>query len=355
MKRTFYKNFIQISFNTSLVLGTVCSAVSSSPLSRLPVESIKDYRLSKISDILLRCALTYDIDKRSVDMNVSQKGSIPFKGFEHIQAKIQAALQQNRLIKLNLVGFPFKSTNTERKVLGSQLDAAERYSLDYLNTMLKEISKIYAPGAVLTVFMDGMVFSDIEGVDDQAVITYEQQLKQISRDLHHIRIVTLSDLLPGKSPAEMRSIIESYEPHAQDFQEKISKDSHLQEEINLLTKRTSLELDHPASRAYLVCHTAKEIATRLTHRGMQYSAFLKAHRPKEAIRLSVHYQPDVSIKMGIKLSENSFVTPWHGVLVQHADGSCQISHLEDLDSKNYSQTVRLVNGISLPFLTWRRR
>lgn len=355
MKRTFYTNLIKLSLSTSLILGGAYPIASYASKPNLPTKPVKDQRLVQIVEILLKHALTYDIDKRSVDSKVLQKDSITLKGFDGIEVKIQAAVEENKPIELNFVGFPYKSTNTDKKVLAHQLDAAERHSLVYLNDMLADISKIYQPGAILTIFTDGMVFCDIEGFSDQIVENYEQQLKHISQDLKHIRIVTLSDLLPGKTPAEMRSTIETYEPSEKAFQEKILNDNHLKDEIELLAKRMVLEMDHSAGRAYLAQHPPGDIAKKLTHRGMQYSAFLGAHRPKGSIRLSVHYQADVSTKMGIKLAENSYVTAWHGVLIQNSDGSKQIAHLEDVDPKNYIKTSYTLNGLSLSYLTWRRR
>jgi hypothetical protein len=161
-----------------------------------------------------------------------------------------------------------------------------------------------------------------------------------------IQIKTLSDLLPGKTPEEMRGIVESYEPSLPQFEEKLQKDPHLQEELKLLIQRLRLDLDHAEGKAHINRFPLDQLCRKLLHRSLQYSSFLKNHRPKEAIRLSVHYQSDVSTKMGIKLSPHSFITPWHGVLVVYPDGKRQIMHAEDRPSGSRPQ-VRFVEGIPL--------
>ena len=354
MKRNLYKHLIKLSLGTSLSFGLILHAHPTSSAPPPPKELNQTKLASQIITILLKHALTYDIDKRSVDSSVETSGSTALKGMDSVQSKIAKAIQANQPILLNCVGFPYKSQNTAKKVLTPQLDFAERHSLEYLSQMLAEISALYPPGAKLTIFTDGMVFCDMEGIDDQTVALYESQLKKISGDLPHIKIATLSDLLPNKTPEEMRAYIEEFAPSNGDFQSKLTSDPTLKEEVDLLSKRLVLELDHPEGRTFLSTNPAEDIAARLTQRSLQYSAFLKAHRRPEAIRLSVHFQPDIVTKMGIKLSETSYVTPWHGILIEKEDGTMQICHLEDVDTTTYTPATRTINGLPLTLLRWRQ-
>lgn len=359
MKRNLNSTLIKLSLTTSLSLGMVISipaVFSAPPSNEAPKQhKIPDHLIDKIALILISHALTYDIDKLSVDSSLDKSNTPPLKGIDQVKAKIAKAVELNQPILLNLVGFPYKSTNASRKVLKPQLDYAERHSLEYLNAMLDEIANIYPPGAKITIFTDGTAFCDMEGIGDEVIALYEQQLKQVAKDLTHIQITTLADLLPGKTPQEMRDHIESFAPDQAEFQAKLETDPHLKDEVNVLTQRMTLELDHPEGHDYTATHPVRDIATKLTQRSLQYSAFLKSYRPAEAIRLSVHYQPDVSTKMGIGLSFQSHITPWHGVFIQNQDGSAEIRHLEDVDTENYTHTTRVVNGISLSLLLWRRR
>ncbi len=289
------------------------------------------HKVDAIAAILLEYALTHDIDRRSIDGAVVENKHCELEGFDAIRTKIATAVASNNSIKFNLVGFPYKSQNIEKKVAVAQLDEAEQHSLEYLNTMLEKIADIYPPGAFLTIFTDGMVFCDLEGVSDEVVIKYEKQLKQLATGMYYIQIKSLADLLPGKSPAQIRSTIESFSPSVAEFEILLATDLKLQEEVSLLEKRMAFEFNHAGSLVQL--SQVADITKKLIYRGMQYSAFLSSFRPLEAIRLSVHYQQNVSKKMGIKLSQNSFITPWHGVLAVDSKGIARIEHLQDVVSR----------------------
>lgn len=326
IKKYYFKEVIGGGLGLLLLFYTTLFAIN------FVIQNRKNNQVENIAIILREHALTYDIDQRSVDTTLQESLQTPLIGFDTIQAKITAAVANNKPIELNLVGFPYKSQNTTKKVLVPHLDAAEKHSLDYLNSFLNKIAAVYAPGANLTIFTDGTVFCDIEEVDDSVVVDYEKQLKRATVNMHHIHIKTLTDLLPGKTHAEIRTLIQNIPPTTDEFEALLISDTQLQEEITLLEKRMAFEFNHPAGLAKLQRTPIKTIAKKIVHRGLQYSTFLAAFRPKEAIRLSVHYQSNVSKKMGIKLSHNSFVTPWHGILVIDSNGIAHITHLEDTAS-----------------------
>lgn len=354
MKKYIYTTILSLSLSTALLFeASHPFAFASSPIpSKVPSQN---QQVKSIASILLKHALTYDIDERSINPKLPISEKITFTGFDSIEEKIKNFVDKQETIVLNFVGFPYKSMNTQRKVISATIDGAERHALEYLHQMLIEISKVYEPGAKLTIFTDGIVFCDLEGIKDHVVADYEKNLKQLAKDLPYIEIKTLSDLLPGKSPHEMRLIIEGYAPTSSQFQEKLDQDKSLQNEIVTLSRRTSFELDYPEGRIYTAHHPVEDIAKALTHRGMQYSSFLAAHRPKQAIRLSVHYQSDVSSKLGIKLSQSSYITPWHGILILNKEGVFQIMHQEDVPLDQYIPTYWNVNHLSLFLLQERRR
>lgn len=72
---------------------------------------------------------------------------------------IQRAVERQEPISLTLPAFPFKSPNTEDKVLGVLPDKAEEVSLKHLQGFCDNIKDTYAPGAELTIVSDGIVYS----------------------------------------------------------------------------------------------------------------------------------------------------------------------------------------------------
>jgi pyoverdine/dityrosine biosynthesis protein Dit1 len=252
-------------------------------------------------------------------------------------------VEQKKPIILTTVGFPYKSANIKDKVIASTADAAERYSLVFLQNFLNEIKALYSGGIQLIIFTDGIVFCDIEKISDITVLSYENTLKTLAQDLPDIKICTMTDL-HSLSPAEIRNNIATMDPSWNTFQEMVKTDVKLQEDIAILAERLAFELA-------LSSFTKKEIfdiAAQETHRSMQYSNFLKKFRPAETITCSVHYQKHLDKKIGLKLSE-SCITPWHGVLVE-TDGIFTIKHLEDVDQSHYTRIQSYHNGIPLTHL-----
>lgn len=72
---------------------------------------------------------------------------------------IQKAVEKQTPISLTLPAFPFKSPNTEDKVLGTLPDKAEEVALKHLQGFCDNIKDAYAPGAELTIVSDGIVYS----------------------------------------------------------------------------------------------------------------------------------------------------------------------------------------------------
>lgn len=62
-------------------------------------------------------------------------------------------------IPMVLPAFPFKSPNSQAKVLGVLPDKAEEIALQCLDGLCKNIERIYAPGAELFIVSDGIVYS----------------------------------------------------------------------------------------------------------------------------------------------------------------------------------------------------
>ena len=289
--------------------------------------------------------LTYDIDKKSVDFEECEEAEL-IVGFDELFNKVGYFVQCNKPIILTMVGFPYKSSNTKDKVLASSIDAAEYYSLCYLQKFLDEIKRNYHPGARLYIFTDGIVFCDIEKVPDTVVIEYEDNLKKIAQDMRDIVVVTTRDICLHKTSQEIRTLICDIYPSVEEFNVMVLSDKKLQNDIDVLSERITFEL---ALLSPMPDELA-QIGFQETHRSMQLTTFLKQFRPVEAIACSVHYQKNVGRKIGLKLSE-SYVTSWHGVLIEDGDGQePRIMHLKDVDMSAYQKAYVMVNGLELVYL-----
>ena len=70
-------------------------------------------------------------------------------------------------IELVLPAFPFKSPNSQDKVLGTLPDKAEEVSLALLQGMCDAIKGMYEPGAQLTIVSDGIVYNGMKPSCDE--------------------------------------------------------------------------------------------------------------------------------------------------------------------------------------------
>lgn len=293
----------------------------------------------KIYQVLKKYQLSYDIDKRSIDVTIAEK-SETIVGEEEFIQKIAAFVEKNEPIQMAMIGFPIKSANQDKKVLGPLPDMAERFSLTYIQKMLEDIHQVYLAGATFTLICDGVAFSDVTGHSDAELIAYEAALKQLGSDLNGIRILTSENLMVEgiKSLYELREAIDTEESS----QKQISA-----EDLELMKKRMALELDNPEGQKLLQSKPIQKICQQVLQRSSGFGKFLAKHNiiPSAALPFSVHFQKDLKKKFGLKLSPTSFITPWHGVLVEEKDNTSRILHKMDVDPALYQETGSPVNGI----------
>lgn len=74
-------------------------------------------------------------------------------------AIIYKAVKAQQPVKMVLPAFPFKSPNTESKVLGTLPDKAEDVALAHLHGLCAAIQDIYVAGANLMIVSDGLVYN----------------------------------------------------------------------------------------------------------------------------------------------------------------------------------------------------
>ncbi|KAF2493421.1 hypothetical protein BU16DRAFT_528727 [Lophium mytilinum] len=107
--------------------------------------------------------------------NIADGDQWDFGGRDYFRDRILLFTSRKQRIDMILPAFPCKSSSLN-KVAGTRPDKGEELGLRGLYLFVKDIEKIYPPGACCFIASDGHVFSDNIGVDDEVVDTYSSQL-----------------------------------------------------------------------------------------------------------------------------------------------------------------------------------
>jgi len=322
---------LSLIFNVSPVNAELVQHTVSKHTESLMNETQNDQVVAKVCAIILKHSLKKDIDAESIQVFTSLKDQ---QGLTELKKKILQFVQKSQPIAFTLVGFPFKSGNKDRKVIGILADQAERHALENLEEFLEDIHKVHKHGAKLTIYTDGLSFFDLLGIPLKDLLAYEKSLKELAADLPFISIMNCQDLFPGQSLERIHKYIKDqvvpFKPLTSD-------------EKQVLGKRLLKELDHPKGKSLLKKASLEKLVQDMHHRSRQINHIYKSKFPP-AIHLSVHYQKDLGKKVGISLSSGS-ITPWHGVAVLNKEGSFNIKQKEDL-SKNSRLCSKRINGLT---------
>lgn len=347
-----YASFIASAVN----LATIASGPATEPLSKiLPQQHLSENALQQATElfkVFKPYQLLYDIDKAGIDPSYDHTSQHSTNDANIIQ-KLAERFQEKSPLHIVLIGFPPKSINNQKKVLGKLPDMAERYGLLYLHDLLEKIKKSYPFEATLTIISDGVVFNDVIGVSDADLKAYESTLKTLSSDLDGIRIITSDDLRQNrfKSLEHLRKSIDQCDPSQETFQKLLKTDPKMKDSYTLMQQRIALEFDHPKGQQFLHNVSLQDVSRRMLERAKRFGNFLKLHSiiPAHAVHFCVHYQSNTSQKFGVKVSPTSAITPWHGVLILENDGTWRIVHQQDIDPKLYHKANAVINGISCSY------
>lgn len=290
--------------------------------------------------------------------------------------QVISAIEKRQPITFVLPAFPAKSPNPA-KVLGTLPDMAERLSLEFLNSLCKQIQKIYSPGAEVILCSDGRVFNDVLDIDDSDVTNYQQELALLIKETSFTSASTfnLDDVYAGLPFDQMRQrLMEQNGETLETLKDSVRKGSKMpcsieDEEANRqycgMTRFLVEDAMRPGqihSRTALQ-KTCRHRAYVVIQRSRAWSA-LVAERFPNAVRLSIHPQTCGTPKLGIRLMEaESWMTPWHGVavdvggsfvLVKRAQAEelgarlvyneSRPSHYELMDKQNLSKLQGILYG-----------
>lgn len=189
---------------------------------------------SKILQVLQRYRLRQSHNDKKYSEK-AQQGTIRFLTliYKHVAAGLA--------IPMCLPALPFKSPNTQCKVLGKLPDEAENLALAHLNGMCLAIQDIYPPGAKLVIVSDGLVYNgkflnspfccpknipfltalDLLGVPDRDVWAYSKAIRNIvtSNNYSCITFSRLKDLVSFSGPDKLDEI--AYVSNAVNFRRSL--------------------------------------------------------------------------------------------------------------------------------------
>ena len=317
-------------------------------------ESVLGRTSDQILNILKPFQITQDIDKKSLN-TLSRSSELHSFDYKSLQEKITKLVGLKKPLKFLLVGFPFKSANIEKKVLGQVPDMAERRSLEYLYGCIKALKAAYPHGVELVIFCDGIPFCEYLGISAETVKLYEQGLQKLVQDMPGITLITsdsLQEQLKLSSAQGICDVIDRYAPSDEEFHKQLETDSALQDGYKTLLGRLEIEFDSIKGREFLAKYgPLSKLTKALMAREMRMRRFIEARFDAEDfIRLTVHYSKDLGKKFGIKLSPNSFVTPYHGVLVEEGDGNWFILFRKDIDPQIFEEVSEVVNDVQCQYM-----
>lgn len=107
----------------------------------------------EIASKILRIIDRYRLRKSHNAPEKADEGALKFL------ALIYGHVKAGEVVPMCLPAFPFKSPNSSTKVLGTLPDRAEELALAHMNGLCLAIKDVYAPGALLTIISDGLVYN----------------------------------------------------------------------------------------------------------------------------------------------------------------------------------------------------
>lgn len=90
-------------------------------------------------------------------LNYQRTGT--WDGFDTFLPIVQGQVERGEPVRMLLPGFPFKSPNTQDKVLGTLPDLGEEIALKHLDGLCTKIDAVYEHGSEMHITSDGLVYN----------------------------------------------------------------------------------------------------------------------------------------------------------------------------------------------------
>jgi pyoverdine/dityrosine biosynthesis protein Dit1 len=246
---------------------------------------------------------------------------------------IESFVRAKAPIELVLPAFPAKAPNPH-KVLGPLPDLAEQRALERLSELLDSIEAVWKPGARLTLCSDGHVFADAVGVSDADVDRYRAALLALIDD-ERVSWFDLSTAFGDEAPALMRKhLMERHAPSEASLRARAASSSAFAAQVDgihrfLFEDEVVLK---PAQTRSQSKKLTRDRAWEVVRRSEAWGALVASVFP-QALRLSIHPQPDPSTKIGVNLLgvADPWLTPWHAAAVVDKTGT-RLMHRADAEA-----------------------
>ncbi|KAL7809571.1 Pyoverdine/dityrosine biosynthesis domain-containing protein [Trichoderma gracile] len=297
---------------------------------------------SKILHIIDRYRL-----KRPIDAEVKRdEGALKFL------ALIYSHVKAGDAVPMCLPAFPFKSPNSQSKVLGKLPDRAEELALAHLHGLCLAVQDVYPPGASLTIISDGLVYNDLLGVPDRDVWHYGETLRAMAmaKGYKHLSFSRLRDLVAIQLPEQLDEM--TYVANASNFRRALLNTfsrpdwdwkTVSQSEDVCLTYRGYIKfLETDLQTVYPVGNDRSKtkykrgieyIAQQMMARGDAFASAVR-QKYKDSVRLSIHPSTGSS-KLSISLlptDSNVYTTPWHCAVAYKLDGTTSTGLRSDFEN-----------------------
>jgi len=226
-----------------------------------------------------------------------------------IVSKITVAVNQNKSICFVMPAFPGKSPN-DNSCFSFLPGKEEEYAMSTINIFQENIRKIYSHGCKFNIVPDGHYFHSL------GITRSYKELDEYINELKHrypsnVDFYSITDIFQTKSIKRAVSLFEK-QFISNDYQ--INNDYLKNEVLFIRNEFSNILFRYPISKTQIQ-KKCKDIAKKsfLIKNGI--SKMIEHYFP-ENIRLSIHYQPPDSSKMGLKLIPQAVNrgTPWFGVL-----------------------------------------
>lgn len=238
-------------------------------------------------------------------------------------AQIREFVAWGRPVVFTLPAFPCKSPN-RRKVFGHLPDMGELLSLRFLDRLCKEIGEIYPPGAKVLICSDGHVFGDLIRVPDEHIDEYADILRQmiVWGGLDSLDTFSLVDVYGDLGYDEKRRLlVDEFAESVESLRERVRSGGPLLDLYRGITRFLTEDAgDFTGSKSALQ-RESRQRAYGVIQRSRAWGELIAGYHPQQ-VRLSIHPQPCHANKLGIMLlgSDDTWLTPWHSVAVQHETG-----------------------------------
>ena len=236
-------------------------------------------------------------------------------------------------LKFFIPGFPCKSSNTDKKVLGHRTDFSEFIAIRSLLTTIRKLEAVYPLGVKIVILSDYHTFDQYIAVKDRSYNIYHHELKQIISEVGGADVIELISLssFPEFSSIDGNEISTKLQDEyggrqvLDTFDDAIKKDSRMLEKYKQLKKFMLADQSHnlPGSpRAMSTRKLIKRIARGMMAQSVALDNFLVQQTIlKDYIRLSIHHHLPSSGKFAINLFKGTandggiLRTPWHHVVL----------------------------------------